>query len=393
MRKQYYPFLQAEVIYRLVLLPLLFYMGLYPTRAQEGTQGNIAISNTFQMTFFGQHNFLSGGTGTQSGIINTNRYTPTASLNYGPSATYIGANDANHVNGYVLKIGSSDFTFPIGNGSILKPLSISSIVSSSSFSAAYWSVDPSNASLPSGAPFVSSKKEETVQSISDKEYWDLNGSVATKISLTYTDNSSISSLVSNDLSKLVVVGYHVGRDQWESLGGTIVGDVTIGQVIAISSIVPNDYAAFTFGALAEEEVGTPPDLRPFIVMSNTSFTSAIAERPFRVTIRNIKTDETTNTIGEVTFRIYKPTPNSTITLNEASAAIWSVESTETYFLLKSNVKLEALGETHIDGQLGIPISTGTGNFNFRAFIPTNSGGELSVDNQNNNVEVRIAKNS
>src|SRR4051812_9401150 len=90
---------------RAVYLTLLLLAHL--ARAQEGSQGNTTIFGGAQATFFGNHNFLTGGGSTQPGVIGTVRSAPFGVLNFASTATgHIGANDANHVDGYVRKLGT-----------------------------------------------------------------------------------------------------------------------------------------------------------------------------------------------------------------------------------------------------------------------------------------------
>jgi hypothetical protein len=83
-------------------------------QAQEGSQGNTTIFGGAQMTFFSNHNFVTGGGGAQPGVILTERAAGNFGvLNFaGDNLTSIGASDAGYVDGYVRKYGAGTFVFP-----------------------------------------------------------------------------------------------------------------------------------------------------------------------------------------------------------------------------------------------------------------------------------------
>lgn len=170
---------------RHISLILLCYLLAVSARAQEGSQGNTTVFNGAQMTFFGAHSFLSGGAGTQPGIIKTIRTAPVGVLGYGPTATYTGADNANHVDGYVAKQGTSAFIFPIGNGTKLRTAGISAPASSATFKAAYWFENPNSATLPAGAPFPVANLGTGMTGVSNVEYWDVDGPSAVDLTLTW----------------------------------------------------------------------------------------------------------------------------------------------------------------------------------------------------------------
>ncbi|WP_254411179.1 T9SS type A sorting domain-containing protein [Dyadobacter diqingensis] len=103
-----------------IVLPLMGTAIL--ANAQQGSQGNTKIFNGAEMTVFGAHNFVTGGGGLQPGIIKTARTLPLGILKFGDVATQTGANDANHVDGYVSRIGATAFEFPVGSGTDFRSL-------------------------------------------------------------------------------------------------------------------------------------------------------------------------------------------------------------------------------------------------------------------------------
>lgn len=218
-----------------------------PAAAQSSSQGNTVIESGTQMTVFGTHTFLTGGAGIQPGIIKANRSATPGILGFGQSAGYTGADDANHVDGYVSKAGSSEFEFPVGDGTKLRTIKMSAPGTDGVFKAAYFSDDPGLATLPTGAPFPTTTHTTSVTSVSTKEYWDMDGPTAVDITLTWDADSDVDILADGNKATLIVVGYKAGTG-WEALGGTSTGTLTGTGSITATGITPDDYLAFTLGA-------------------------------------------------------------------------------------------------------------------------------------------------
>ena len=134
---------------------------------------------------------------------------------------------------------------------------------------------------------------------------------------------------------------------------------------------------------------TTPDLRPYLIMSNLTFSNTEITRPFTLRIRNVRQGTIASDL--ISVRIYKPAPNATISLTGVAANDWSVGNTSTYYLLTSNVDITSTTGYDITANLILPTSVSTGTFNFRSFIPDLSGGEALKDNQNNDVIISIFK--
>ncbi len=266
-------------IIALTMLLLLMVL-VFEARAQEGSQGNTTIFGGAQMTFFGNHNFQAPAGGTQPGVILTERATATTSyLNFsgnGLSSTV--ADDANYVDGYVRKYGTGQFIFPTGDNGKAGQFA----ASADATDGAYFFADPNTAittnlftgsnypALPAGAPFVTSAKGPGVAKVSTVEYWDINGTTATPITLTWHASSDILTLGAGMLSRLSIVGWD--GVQWVKIPSTfdatsVLGGAstsTTGSITTTASIVPNTYTAYTFGASA-------PDLTPIIALPNNNF--------------------------------------------------------------------------------------------------------------------------
>ncbi|GLU53493.1 hypothetical protein Dfri01_29540 [Dyadobacter frigoris] len=142
--------------------------------AQQASQGNTTVFGGAEITVFGAHNFVTGGGGTQPGIVKTIRTSPFGVLKFGPAATQTAADDANHVDGYVSKIGNTAFTFPTGNGTDLRQLSISApSTATSQVTVAWFSGNPSTVTDPSDAETHSvATLDGTLVAVSQAGFWD-----------------------------------------------------------------------------------------------------------------------------------------------------------------------------------------------------------------------------
>ncbi|GAB4044979.1 DUF6923 family protein [Spirosoma jeollabukense] len=259
MTKSHNPPSRWQWVWMSIPLVLVLLILTLKARAQQGSQGNTTIFGGAQMTFFGAHNFLTGGQGTQPGIIGTVRTAPVGLLNFASGATYTGANDANHVDGYVRKYGTGQFIFPTGDNGHYGPFG----AAADATNGAYFFVDPNSAvtsnlgggnygPLPAGGPFSTASKETSLSAVSTKEYWDINGTTATAITLGWSSVSDITGLTGSDLSKLTIAGWDGTQwvripstvDATSVLGGT--SDLTAGSITSTSALAPSTYTAYTF---------------------------------------------------------------------------------------------------------------------------------------------------
>lgn len=234
-------------------------------QAQEGSQGNTTIFGGAQMTFFSNHNFVTGGGGAQPGVILTERASGNFGvLNFsGDNLASTGASDAGYVDGYVRKYGAGTFIFPTGDNGALGQFATSADGSMG----AYFHTDPNTATtsnlftgsnysaLPNGGPFATSSMGVNVEEVSVIEYWDIDGANATPLTLTWDASSAIGTLTESNLAKLTIVGWN--GTQWVAipskvdatsiLGGS--SNLTAGSITTISPLAPDSYTAYTFASL------------------------------------------------------------------------------------------------------------------------------------------------
>lgn len=190
------------------------------------TDNAAGITLNANLSVSGIHTFTNGLIATSA----TPNY-----LVYQAGASYAGATDARHVNGWVKKIGSTNFSFPLGNGTYLRSAAIENLSASAEFNARYY-LGPTPNSTNAIAPLLL---------IDNNEYWDINrvsgGNAA--IALNW-DNTKVA-MPNYVLSDIRVAGHAAGF--WSNQNGSATGNVTTTGNIT-SSVIAN-FGFFTFGAL------------------------------------------------------------------------------------------------------------------------------------------------
>ncbi|MCF0075108.1 T9SS C-terminal target domain-containing protein, partial [Dyadobacter sp. CY261] len=160
--------------------------------------------------------------------------------------------DARHVDGYVKKIGKTRFIFPVGNNGSYRPFA----ANGNGVFGAYFQDEISTASIPAGGPFPGANKEQLVKRVAENEYWDINGSNSTQITLSWNSKSNISALTDNSIDKLTIVGWNTALGRWEQVLSKIeevsifgeTSSLTSGSITTIQDIVPDKFAVYTLGS-------------------------------------------------------------------------------------------------------------------------------------------------
>lgn len=277
--------ISVPFIVRLLAI-LLLELRVFTAMGQEGSQGNATIFSGAQMTFFGNHNFVAGGSGTQPGIIGTVRTAPYGILNFAATATtHTGAGDASHVDGYVRKLGAGLFIFPAGDNGQYGPFA----ASADGTTGAYFFGDPTTAVtsnlgggnypvLPAGGPFPSATFAGGLTAVSTTEYWDIDGANATSITLTWDAGSGVTALTGGTLNLLSITAWN--GTNWVPLPSTVdvtsvlggASTLTAGSITTTGTIVPDTYTAYTIGAL---NFPLPVDLLSFNAYKDRGNTQVI----------------------------------------------------------------------------------------------------------------------
>lgn len=157
---------------------------------------------------------------------------------YEAGSSYTGNNDNNHVNGWVKKIGTTDFIFPVGNSQYERSIAISSLGSASEFNVRHYrAITPNYISLFPMLVLVDTS-----------EYWTINRISGTSAVVTMNwDNAKVP--VPNVITSAVRTTYWDGTF-WRSFSGATGTGSTLstGDVTSNSTTTFNTY--FTIGSIA-----------------------------------------------------------------------------------------------------------------------------------------------
>jgi hypothetical protein len=177
-----------------------------------------------------------------SGVLTTSS---TNYLIYQSGATYTGDGNSKHVNGWVKKIGTQDFDFPVGNGTIERVAGIRALSTSSDFQCKYYQ-GTTNTSSVTG----------TITMVNPNEYWyiDRNSGGTAKVNLTWDITKRAVSLGTTFLSYIQVA--HYTSSSWRSEGGTATG-----SLLSSGSILSGTLSSFSPFSLGTGNAVLPVAIR------------------------------------------------------------------------------------------------------------------------------------
>jgi gliding motility-associated-like protein len=245
----------------------LFLLAYMPSSiAQSKSYGKLIIENNGEMRLYDAVDFRINTVNTTKGIVGTERGSNKGFLSFMPGASWTNAANDAFIDGYVKTYQSGAFVFPIGDNSQFRPAKISASSKSNPTEAAYYGVNPSTAVtspffgttimvLPAGGPFNITQVETSIARVSNKEYWDINGTTSTKISLSWNPASAISALTTGILTNLVIVGWD--GTKWREIPSTIdvfsmygmSSNINLGSITTNANIVPNSYSVYTLASI------------------------------------------------------------------------------------------------------------------------------------------------
>lgn len=189
----------------------------------DNTSTGITLNNNLSVT--GTHTYTNG--------IIISSSTPNY-LIYEAGSSYSGDADTRHVNGWVKKIGSTNFAFPVGNGTVIRKASIETLSASLEFNAKYEA--PTNNTSNVQSPLVL---------VDPNEYWVINrvdASGSAQVHLNWDDAKV--SFPQYDITA-IRTGYYTGG-LWTNVGGSASGNVnTTGD---ITSNTVSAFGNFTFAS-------------------------------------------------------------------------------------------------------------------------------------------------
>jgi len=186
------------------------------------------------------------------GIINTSSG---KELVMQAGSSVVGGSDSSHVDGPMMKIGSTDFTFPVGDGGFIEQIGIANLASSATFTAQYFRVSAPNNTQLSG----------NLTAVSSKEYWHIfPSSGSPQINLVLTWNSGSFSGIGNPSTLLLA--HQKSNGIWEDVpyishtGTSSNGTITVGPI--------SSYSNFTFGTKNNVDNPLPIELLSFDAIQN-----------------------------------------------------------------------------------------------------------------------------
>jgi hypothetical protein len=191
----------------------------------------------------------------QTAIIRTERSGSRGIVSFSQSSTLNGISNTRHIDGYVEKNGNGAFVFPVGHKGVYRPFA----AEADGVVGAYFQENAALAALPAGGPFVVTNKENTINMVTTKEFWDIDGSNASRITLTWNEGSEVGLLTGNSLPSLTIAGWNLNTSKWEKIASafdelSIVGGnstLSTGSITSFQSIVPNTYSIYTLAALTD----------------------------------------------------------------------------------------------------------------------------------------------
>jgi gliding motility-associated-like protein len=186
---------------------------------QEISGGNVIILNN--VLFNNASTALSGmlqidnDADFTNGIVSTKDFGGTFFFN--ELSDHINTSNVSFVNGQVLRSGSLDFVFPIGDADFYRPMAISSLAALNSFSSRYFSEN-------SNTEFPHDKKSDIIEFIDTQEYWELKrteGEDFAVIEIARDATTSSSQIMNADVNTLHIVRWDADRNFWVDEGGVV----------------------------------------------------------------------------------------------------------------------------------------------------------------------------
>ncbi len=222
-----------------------------------GENTSIKVSGAFSPVFYDTEIVVDKGLflDTAIGVINngnlvsgdviTPRNYTSVFPNFINDAFYVGENDVSMVDGYAAMTNKRVFTFPIGDDKRLRPLGINSAEMNSFVKCAYFYENPNTTTI-NGKNYQTNKKQSKYLSVSDKEFWHLEGDVLSTVTLTWDEWSNVSAFAEY-VSDIKVVGWHKEQKTWVNLGNTKVDGGIIYGSVSSELFIPNEYEIITLG--------------------------------------------------------------------------------------------------------------------------------------------------
>ncbi|HKC35215.1 MAG TPA: T9SS type A sorting domain-containing protein [Chitinophagaceae bacterium] len=210
----------------------------------SNNSAGIVLDNDLSVT--GAHTFSNG-------VITTSS-TPNY-LIYEAGSSYSGSGDARHVNGWVKKIGSTDFIFPVGNGIYQRPVALENLSDASEFDVKYKPSTPNNNQL-----------QLPLKALDPYEYWEINQISGGRASVHMNwDNTKVTfpCYVLGDIAASYFDGSY-----WTDQGGTGTGDPTMA-----GDVTSNAVSSFGYYAIGSRSFPLPLNFLSFTTQRKENYTN------------------------------------------------------------------------------------------------------------------------
>lgn len=163
-------------------------------------------------------------------------------------AMYVGESDISKVDGYALVTDKQVYSFPVGDEFQLRPLILNSDAVNLTAKCAYFYENP-NRPTSFNTSFDTGEKDRQLDFVNTEEFWSLEGSVPSTVTISWNARSAVS-VLTEKTENLLVVGWNKQNQVWDILGNTAVsGEAETAGIITSDTFVPDDYEILTIGSL------------------------------------------------------------------------------------------------------------------------------------------------
>jgi hypothetical protein len=312
---------------------------------------NLNTNNSAGITL--NNNLDVSGTHTFSSGIITTSATPNY-LIYESGSSYTGASDAKHVNGWVRKIGSTNFTFPVGSNIYLRPITLQSLSASSQFDVQY-----------SGPTYDATSVLYPIASMDPMEHWTVN-----KIF-----GGSANVQLNWDSSKVPFPNYYVpdlratlySGSQWINEGGTATGSVATTGTITSNSLS-------SFGRMAIGSISFPLPLK-FVGLSAVVENSSVRIKWKTANETSVQNYNVQRSVDGINFSNIATTSAKNGDFQSYEYLDMNIPSSKVYYRIRSN---DLDGKTNYSGIVAIKLD------NIQKILlvnnPVNNAIQLSTQN-------------
>jgi hypothetical protein len=201
--------------------------GAQPFKTYHLVTNNAAgIVLNMDLSVSGIHSFAAG-------IITTSS-TPNY-LVYEAGSSYTGDADARHVNGWIKKIGSTDFIFPLGDASVERTIALTNLTITGEFNVKYLTSTPNTTLI-----------QQPLVNVDGVEYWSINKITGGNALVAMNWDNSKVGFPHWILSQISASRF--SGTAWIDLGGTATGNTTTTGNVTSTSV--SSFGLFTFGSKA-----------------------------------------------------------------------------------------------------------------------------------------------